>query len=674
MTNPYGNDSLVDQVIGSAYQVVRYVAANMEVLIDLSEAMDTVQSVLTELQELIDSLPALLPLSDNLPQLLEIHSHLTELLAIYGNLGMLTDIYDHLSIIQVIYDNLETLADNQALLNISFEALRRSYAEAGYNVMGTFQAGFTIVNANDVGIDLVTGKGFTGPTGTVAAGTDPASGGFVDRSGYLNIDPYSVEHFGASANKTIAENRAALQAAIASADGKGLKISVPPYINYGFNRTDKATWPDFSGLSASPFTRIFIEDYSQGNGTTLPAREGAQLRKWFFTGSQTDGQHNGNFEYMKSGWHPGYFISHDGDLAEMAAGAGVNRRASVFFATNGVANWKVGQGRITNNTATEAELTQFVISANGHPDLGTTGLTTNFVINKTNGAVGFNVGSPRYPFDFVSRAGQPSVGTFGFETPTGEATLRLAGETNDLRINAKANSGFSVNDATSALFAVTAGGAFHNHYRNTAGNVSLSLKTLTKERRMMVRDDNGTLNFQSTSSANILVLSDTDLTYSVTPIPNVDATTNIGSAAKRWNVVYASTGAINTSDGREKSVPKRIDDDVLDAWGDVQLICFQWLSMIQQKSEDVARWHFGVIAQQVRDAFLSRGIDGTKYGLLCYDEWEDKYEKDEDGNDVLVQKAGSRWGIRPDQCLFLEAAYQRRRCERIEARLSAAGL
>lgn len=66
------------------------------------------------------------------------------------------------------------------------ELYRRSYAEAGYNVVGTFQAGFTLVNANDVGIDLATGKGYTGPAGPVAAGTDPASGGFVDRSGVLS--------------------------------------------------------------------------------------------------------------------------------------------------------------------------------------------------------------------------------------------------------------------------------------------------------------------------------------------------------------------------------------------------------------------------------------------------------------------------------------------------------
>ncbi len=80
----------------------------------------------------------------------------------------------------------EAIAARSVLLraNVS-EALRRSYAEAGYNVVGTFQAGFTYVNANDVGIDLTNGKGYTGPVGYVTPGTDPTRGGFVDRSGVL---------------------------------------------------------------------------------------------------------------------------------------------------------------------------------------------------------------------------------------------------------------------------------------------------------------------------------------------------------------------------------------------------------------------------------------------------------------------------------------------------------
>ena len=165
--------------------------------------------------------------------------------------------------------------------------------------------------------------------------------------------------------------------------------------------------------------------------------------------------------------------------------------------------------------------------------------------------------------------------------------------------------------------------------------------------------------------------------------PATDNTQTAASAYFRYSVVYAGTGTINTSDGREKTAPLVIDDAVLDAWGDVQLIAFQWLSSLAQKGES-ARWHFGVIAQQVRDAFAAHGLDGTKYGLLCYDEWDDEYEpvvKSEivdgelvsinTGDTVLTRPAGNRWGIRPDQCLFVEAAYQRRRCERIERRLDA---
>ena len=64
------------------------------------------------------------------------------------------------------------------------EALRRSYAEAGYNlVSGSFEAGGTLVDANDVLLQERTGKAFSGPAGVVSSGTDPTSGGFVDKSG-----------------------------------------------------------------------------------------------------------------------------------------------------------------------------------------------------------------------------------------------------------------------------------------------------------------------------------------------------------------------------------------------------------------------------------------------------------------------------------------------------------
>ena len=65
-------------------------------------------------------------------------------------------------------------ARSELLLTDVREALRRSYAEAGYNLVdGSFEAGGTLVNPNDVLLQESTGKAFSGPAGVVAAGTNP---------------------------------------------------------------------------------------------------------------------------------------------------------------------------------------------------------------------------------------------------------------------------------------------------------------------------------------------------------------------------------------------------------------------------------------------------------------------------------------------------------------------
>lgn len=92
------------------------------------------------------------------------------------------------------------------------ESLRRSYAEAGYNLVdGSFEAGGTLVNANDVLLQERIGKAFSGPAGTVAAGTNPASGGFVDVSNRLQRHFDSVSSAVADAylvvgNKVVVDN------------------------------------------------------------------------------------------------------------------------------------------------------------------------------------------------------------------------------------------------------------------------------------------------------------------------------------------------------------------------------------------------------------------------------------------------------------------------------------
>jgi hypothetical protein len=140
--------------------------------------------------------------------------------------------------------------------------------------------------------------------------------------------------------------------------------------------------------------------------------------------------------------------------------------------------------------------------------------------------------------------------------------------------------------------------------------------------------------------------------------------------------VYAGNGTINTSDEREKQQVKPIDDAVLRAWAKVEYCAFKFNDAVALKG-DGARWHIGLIAQKVKEAFESEGLNAFEYGLLCYDEWDEIVEdvlKEvdvtlEDGTMVkgarptgekrVVREAGNRYGIRYEQALALECAFLR---------------
>ncbi len=155
--------------------------------------------------------------------------------------------------------------------------------------------------------------------------------------------------------------------------------------------------------------------------------------------------------------------------------------------------------------------------------------------------------------------------------------------------------------------------------------------------------------------------------------PTGDNTQTLGAAANRWSVVYAGTGTINTSDEREKQQVNPIDEAVLRAWARVEYTQFRFNDAVALKG-DGARWHFGVIAQRVKEAFEAEGLDPFAYGVLCYDQWDEQPEvweitRNADGEEQsrrLIQEArpaGNRYGIRYEEALALECAYLRKRLQ-----------
>lgn len=152
---------------------------------------------------------------------------------------------------------------------------------------------------------------------------------------------------------------------------------------------------------------------------------------------------------------------------------------------------------------------------------------------------------------------------------------------------------------------------------------------------------------------------------------NVTVYTNLGDSTDRWGQIYTTSSVNVSSDERLKESIAPFPDEVLDAWGEVNFCQFQFKNSVAQKSSETARLHSGVIAQRVDEAFKRHGLDAGRYGLFCYDEWDARIEeRDEEGNVTQpAEPAGNEYSIRYEEALCMEAAYQRRRAERAEARI-----
>ena len=131
--------------------------------------------------------------------------------------------------------------------------------------------------------------------------------------------------------------------------------------------------------------------------------------------------------------------------------------------------------------------------------------------------------------------------------------------------------------------------------------------------------------------------------------PSTDNVTTGGWPSRRYNTIYAGTGAINTSDADEKEQIRDPDDAEKRVASRLKgmIRAFKFKDAVAGKGDANARWHFGVIAQEVKAAFEVEGLVAEDYAMLCYDEWPE--ETDEEGN--VVQAAGGRYGVRYEEML-----------------------
>jgi hypothetical protein len=149
---------------------------------------------------------------------------------------------------------------------------------------------------------------------------------------------------------------------------------------------------------------------------------------------------------------------------------------------------------------------------------------------------------------------------------------------------------------------------------------------------------------------------------------NSDNVVDLGHPSYRFKVVYAGTGSINTSDRNEKQ-----DIDVMfEAETRVAVACkglmrkFRFIDAVEAKGDD-ARIHFGIIAQDLQDAFAAEGLDASRYAMFCSNTWWETQTDvpaveavvevlDEEGNVVTEAVEAKEAYIRTDHYDTLEKA------------------
>jgi hypothetical protein len=125
-------------------------------------------------------------------------------------------------------------------------------------------------------------------------------------------------------------------------------------------------------------------------------------------------------------------------------------------------------------------------------------------------------------------------------------------------------------------------------------------------------------------------------------IPGADNTYILGAPSFRWSTVYAVTDTISTSDVNLKTDIEELNDAETRVAQAVKGLIrrYRWKDAVEEKG-DKARYHFGVMAQEVVAAFDAEGLDAHEYGMICLDDTDD----------------GERYGVRYDELLaFIIAA------------------
>lgn len=171
--------------------------------------------------------------------------------------------------------------------------------------------------------------------------------------------------------------------------------------------------------------------------------------------------------------------------------------------------------------------------------------------------------------------------------------------------------------------------------------------------------------------------------YTSTRAGTIRMRPDIASEAKEMALYADGTWTWNgtavqlISDQRLKQQISQIDDKLLDAWEDVDLVQFKYNDAVNEKGKDKARLHTGYVVQQIDKACKSHGVDVSAYGLYCHEEYPQETEEVEveqaDGTKTkerkVIREASEHYSLRYTEVYAVECMYLRRCIARLTARI-----
>lgn len=162
--------------------------------------------------------------------------------------------------------------------------------------------------------------------------------------------------------------------------------------------------------------------------------------------------------------------------------------------------------------------------------------------------------------------------------------------------------------------------------------------------------------------------------------PWLDNAYQIGYSDFRVKDLFLANAPTVSSDRRLKQQQRGLTVSERAAAAEIRSLpcAYKMSDAVQQKGADNARWHYGMMAQDLIDVLERHGVDWTQCGFICFDRWEDEYVEHDDlyqdseivGEDGVplkilikaayaerVREAGERYSIRYQELsMFLLAA------------------